>query len=65
MERSVQRFLGSNGWKTHIQTMTDYWLHLNTVDKWLSTQKIPEILALNTCIHSLCNYEVVYFEWLV
>ena len=31
----------------------------------LVNQKIPEILALNASIHSLCNYEVVYFEWLV
>ena len=65
MERSVQRLQGSFGWEPHIQTIIDYWLHLTTVDKCLSTQKIPEILALNTCIHSLCNYEVVYFEWLV
>ena len=65
MESSVQRFLGLFGWETHIQTIIDYWLHLNTVHECLSTQKIPEILALNACVHSLSNYEVVYFEWLV
>ena len=65
MERSVQKILGLFGWKTHIQTIIDCWLHLNTVDKCLSTQKILEILALNACIHSLCNYDVVYFERLV
>lgn len=65
MERSVQRFLGSFEWKTHLQTIIDYWLPLNTVDQRLSTQTIPEILALNVCISSLCNFEVVYFEWLV
>ena len=65
MERSVQSFLGLSGWKRHIQTIIDYWPPLNTVDQYLSTQKIPEIPALSACIHSLCNYEVVYFEWLV
>ena len=47
------------------QTIIDYWLPLNTVHQFLSTHKIPEILALNVCIHSLFNYEVVYFERLV
>ena len=66
MERSVERFLLSFGWKTHIQTITD---RLSAAFEYcrpmLVNQKIPEILALNASIHSLCNYEVMYFEWLV